>query len=97
MSFAPEDFFDLSTFRHRSVFEGCTRVWEVLSRIGPYLREHARPAVEGEVEPGAHLFGDVAVGPGSIVRSSPEPRSRPFSSSRRASPRPPGRARRGVS
>jgi NDP-sugar pyrophosphorylase family protein len=69
MTFAPENFFDLSDFRHRAVFDGCDRVWDVLARIGPYLREHASPTVEGEVEAGAHVFGDVAVGAGSVVRA----------------------------
>lgn len=69
MNFAPEEFFDLDGFAHRAVFDGCTRVWDVLARIARYLRANVRPVVEGEVEEGAHLRGEVQIGPGTIVRS----------------------------
>ncbi len=44
MSLAPEDFFTLAEItRHRVLFEGCTRVWEILPRLSEYLREHITP------------------------------------------------------
>jgi len=69
MSFAVEDFFDLSSFGHREVFDGCEKAWDVLKNIAPYVRECAETKVEGTVEEGARLIGNVSVGAGTIVRS----------------------------
>jgi bifunctional N-acetylglucosamine-1-phosphate-uridyltransferase/glucosamine-1-phosphate-acetyltransferase GlmU-like protein len=35
----PEDFFELKEFDHKGLFKGVGFVWEVLSRIGPYLKK----------------------------------------------------------
>jgi len=67
MNLAPEDFFDLSSFHHRSLFDGCDRVWDALSRISGYIRTHLRPGIHGKVEQGAHIVGDVSIGPGTVV------------------------------
>ncbi|MHC4938424.1 MAG: acyltransferase [Planctomycetota bacterium] len=69
MSFAVAEFFDLDGFEHAAVFDGCEHAWDVLARIAPYVREHAEMKVEGRVEEGAHLIGNVTVGEGTIVRS----------------------------
>ena len=69
MSFAVADFFDLEGFEHAEVFDGCDRVWDVLARIAPYLRERAEMKVEGRVEDGAHLIGNVMIGAGTVVRA----------------------------
>ena len=37
--FLPKDFFDLSSFRHRSLFFEDTSVWESLSNLFPYLEQ----------------------------------------------------------
>ncbi|MHC4340311.1 MAG: LbetaH domain-containing protein [Planctomycetota bacterium] len=69
MSFAPEEFFDLSNFAHRAVFDGCANVWDVLTRIPGYIRQHMIPDIRGKVEPGAHIDGDVHIGPGTVVEA----------------------------
>ncbi len=72
--FAPAAFFDLATFAHAALFDGAEFVWEVLRRIGPYLKERLEPGIAGEVHPGAHVLGDVQIGagtrvePGAVVR-----------------------------
>lgn len=42
----PNQFFDLSGFAHRELFDGCALVWEPLSRLSSYLDEHLKPNVE---------------------------------------------------
>jgi len=69
MSFAVADFFDLTDFEHRAVFDGCERAWDVLKNIAPYVRARAEMRVEGTVEEGAHLIGNVTVGAGTVIRS----------------------------
>lgn len=41
----PKDFFDLSGFKHRALFEENKPVWESLKRIKPYIREVIKPNV----------------------------------------------------
>jgi NDP-sugar pyrophosphorylase family protein len=36
-SFSSSSFFDLTSFEHKDVFEGCSYVWQVLERIEAYL------------------------------------------------------------
>ena len=69
MSFAPEDFFDLASFAHREIFLDCNHVWDVLPKIAGYLRQRLRPDCLGKVEPGAHVLGDVFIGPGTVVEA----------------------------
>ena len=69
MNFAPSEFFDLGDFEHAGVFDGCTSVWDVLNRIGPYTDRHARAEVHGTVEDGAHLIGNVFVGAGTVIEA----------------------------
>ena len=69
MSFAVDQFFDLSDFEHAAVFEGCERAWDVLNNIAPYVRERARMDVRGTVEEGAHIIGNVTIGEGTVVES----------------------------
>ncbi|MGQ0612675.1 MAG: glucose-1-phosphate thymidylyltransferase [Planctomycetaceae bacterium] len=69
MKLAPGDFFDLSSFAHRALFDGCAFVWDALPRISDYLRRHVRPAIHGKVEPGAHILGDVFLGSGTLVEA----------------------------
>ena len=69
MSFAVADFFDLSGFEHRAVFDGCEQVWDVLNNIATYVRENARMEVKGMVEDGAHIIGNVIIGEGTVVEA----------------------------
>jgi len=69
MSFAVDQFFDLSDFEHAAVFDGCERAWDVLNNIAEYVREHATMDVRGIVEEGAHIIGNVSIGEGTVVES----------------------------
>jgi NDP-sugar pyrophosphorylase family protein len=69
MRLSPDDFFDLGAFAHRDLFQGCAFVWEALPRIAGYLRARMRPAILGKVEEGAHVSGDVMIGPGTVVEA----------------------------
>ncbi len=37
-----EAFFDLGSFEHRSLFSGCSYVWEAIGKLESYLKEHLR-------------------------------------------------------
>ena len=63
------DFFDLTDFEHRAVFDGTEFVWEALERLESYLETQVRPARLGTVEPGAVIQGAVYLGPGSRVEA----------------------------
>ena len=67
MSFLPEEFFDLTGFPHKEIFRDVDEVWEVLRKIGAYVRRHLRPDVFGKVEKGAFVGPDVFIGKGTIV------------------------------
>jgi NDP-sugar pyrophosphorylase family protein len=69
MSFAPGDFFDLEAFSHKAIFDGCEHVWDVLDKIGAYVRANVKPGVHGTVEDGAHVIGDVSIGEGTVVEA----------------------------
>ncbi len=63
----PQDFFDLSKFAHADIFDDVEFVWDVIPRIGDYIRDHLEPGVEGEVSRLAEVAADVYIGPGAIV------------------------------
>jgi len=69
MNFDPEEFFDLNAFAHRAIFQDCAEVWEVLLKVGAYVRQHVRPDAMGRVEKGAFVGPDVFLGPGTVVES----------------------------
>lgn len=67
MRLGPDAFFDLEGYAHQELFHGIERVWEALDRLDEYLKRHLRPAVEGEVHPGAWVDENVYVGPGVVI------------------------------
>ncbi|MFA6448508.1 MAG: glucose-1-phosphate thymidylyltransferase [bacterium] len=65
---AVTDYFDLTDFPFRDIFDGVDAVWEALDRIKEYLLEYKKYKIEGNVSGGAWLEGDrIAIGEGSIV------------------------------
>jgi NDP-sugar pyrophosphorylase family protein len=72
---APEDFFDLSLFEHRELFDGLEFVWQVLPRIEDYLGRvighTVQPRIHGRIEEGATLVNKDAIfiGEGTVVES----------------------------
>lgn len=66
----PQHYFDLNQFSHRALFEGVKFVWEVIPRIGNYLRAITKPEIRGKVMEGAFVEGQVFIGEGTIVEPS---------------------------
>ncbi len=68
---SPKKFFDLSTFAHCTLFKGVGNVWEPLASLDAYLtswfQEHEPSLADVSVAQTARIYGDVYIGPGSIV------------------------------
>lgn len=54
--FSPKALFDLSSFDHASIFEGCEYAWEALAKIQPYLESLALGRIECELPSGVVLI-----------------------------------------
>ena len=78
---SPESFFSLEGWEHRSIFNDCEKVWEVLPRIKNYIRKRIAPNVSeirGEFGPmvsrtcviweGRVLFDGFNVEPGDVTK-----------------------------
>lgn len=69
----PEDFFDLTTFEHKAVFDGCEFAWQPLSGIGRYVLEQITvrdgDCIKGRVLAGAYIDdrNAVVIGEGTVV------------------------------
>lgn len=63
----PEHYFDLSKFAHRDLFDGVKFVWEVIPRIGDYLRSIVKPEIRGTIMEGAFVDGQVFIGEGTVI------------------------------
>lgn len=64
----PADFFDLSMFDHKAIFEDIEYVWEVLSKIKGYIKQVIQPEILGKIMDGAFLSGDdIQIGKGTVV------------------------------
>lgn len=71
---APRDFFDLEGYEFAGVFDGCTYVWEALTRVGRFALEYitrldGESNVRGTVMRGAHVDDQdaVVIGEGTVV------------------------------
>lgn len=62
-------FFDLSSFAHAKVFEGCRFPWEVLEKIESYLKTLSLGQIEVDIPEGAYLLHPelISIGKGSVV------------------------------
>lgn len=65
--FKPEEFFDLSNYEHKAIFDGVDNVWEVLKKIEGYIKENLKPGINGKVMEGAWVADDVYIGEGTVV------------------------------
>ena len=70
----PSDFFDLTGFEFKAVFDGVDYVWEVLSRVGRFALEYITSVdgdstVQGVIMPGAYVddVHAVVIGEGTVV------------------------------
>jgi NDP-sugar pyrophosphorylase family protein len=70
----PGDFFDLSDFEFKGVFDGCNYVWEALSKVGRFALEYIMnldgdETIFGTIMPGAFVDdrNAVVIGEGTVV------------------------------
>jgi UDP-N-acetylglucosamine diphosphorylase / glucose-1-phosphate thymidylyltransferase / UDP-N-acetylgalactosamine diphosphorylase / glucosamine-1-phosphate N-acetyltransferase / galactosamine-1-phosphate N-acetyltransferase len=72
--FAPADFIDLKKADHADIFDGVVHAWEILPKLGAYLREKIHPANHGKMigHPviGEHVFigEDTVIEPGAYIK-----------------------------
>ena len=64
-----EALFDLGQTEHASLFDSLGQAWEVLPRIGDYLRDTLRAAQLGQAHAQAVIEGDVFVGEGTVIEA----------------------------
>ena len=69
LTFKAEDFFDLSPFPHRAVFDGIGTVWEVLPRIGAYIKKNIKPNVSRIRNGGALITEKKVLENGAVVHA----------------------------
>lgn len=70
----PEDFFDLSDFEYKAIFEHCEYPWQALSRVGAFALEYMlgideADQIKGKVMSGAYIDDRhaVVIGEGTVV------------------------------
>lgn len=63
------EFFDLSTFAHAPIFEGCEHPWEALLHLSSYLQKQKLGKIEVEIPQGVFLINPstISIGKGSVV------------------------------
>ncbi|MDP6679836.1 MAG: DapH/DapD/GlmU-related protein [Verrucomicrobiota bacterium] len=64
-----DELFDLGQTEHASLFGSLGQAWEVLPRIGDYLRDTLRAAQLGQAHAQAVIEGDVFVGEGTVIEA----------------------------
>ena len=62
-----EYYFHLDQFAHREIFSDCACVWDALSRLPAYFKEHLTPGIQGTVSPDAWVGDQVYIAPGAVV------------------------------
>jgi bifunctional UDP-N-acetylglucosamine pyrophosphorylase / glucosamine-1-phosphate N-acetyltransferase len=67
--FSPSDLLDLSQTEHRTLFDNCSQIWEVLKQIGSYLQFRLKPAVYGRMIGRPHVGESVYIGHGTIIEN----------------------------
>lgn len=65
----PQYFFDLSSFQHKDIFNNIQFVWEVLPKIGSYLKSQQLGKIEIEIPKQTYLINPelISIGEGSVV------------------------------
>ncbi len=69
MSFNPTAFFDVGGYAHAEIFANLEHVWDALARLDEYARERATSRIEGRVDEGAWIVGDVYIASGAVVEA----------------------------
>ena len=68
---APEHFFDLTSFAHASIFQGCTFVWQALEKIDEYLKSKTLGKIQSAHQEYAYLVNPetISIGEGTIIEA----------------------------
>ena len=61
------DFFDLKDQNHEELFSGVKNAWEILPKIGPYLKAHLRNGSQAKLIGSPVIGENVFLGEGTIV------------------------------
>ena len=64
-----EELFGFGKTEHASMFDSLGQPWEMLSRIGDYLRDTLEPRQLGQVHCQAVIEGDVFIGEGTLIEA----------------------------
>ena len=64
-----EDLFGLGKTEHASLFDSLGQPWEVLPRIGGYLRDTLEPRQLGQAHSQSVIEGDVFIGAGPLIEA----------------------------
>ena len=67
--FSVGEFFDLSSFEHRAVFDGCQYVWQVLERLKAYLAQQSLGVIQCSCPDGVFLEHPelISIGEGTVI------------------------------
>jgi UDP-N-acetylglucosamine diphosphorylase / glucose-1-phosphate thymidylyltransferase / UDP-N-acetylgalactosamine diphosphorylase / glucosamine-1-phosphate N-acetyltransferase / galactosamine-1-phosphate N-acetyltransferase len=65
--FEPARYLDLGRTDHQEIFENIDLVWQVLPKIGGYLKSHLKPAVNATLVGAPYIGENVFIGKGTIV------------------------------
>lgn len=72
--FSPADYLDFAQTDHAAIFHGVTHAWEILPKLGPYLKEQLAPAnlgrIVGEPVIGERVYigRDTVIEPGAYIK-----------------------------
>ncbi len=68
-SFSASNFFDLTSFEHRAVFDGCSYVWEALERLEAYLLRQTLGDIRSAHQELAYLVNPelISIGEGTVI------------------------------
>ncbi len=65
----PEEFFDLSSYKHARIFDHISAVWEVLAKISQYLLSQTLGSIETSIPAGAFVINpeQISIGSGTVI------------------------------
>lgn len=68
-TFQPNTYFDLSAYKHSTLFHECKHVWEALTRIKNYLSTQTLGHIEVTVPEGVYLVNPemISIGAGTVI------------------------------
>lgn len=67
MTFAPDQYLDLSHTEHRMLFDNAVHVWDALKQIPSYLQFRLKPQIHGRLVGKPFISGAVFIGKGTVI------------------------------